>query len=96
MKFVRSLVLLAVIGGVPGLVLQVVGQQEIDPEHFDQAELAKAASRTVKPNASPRKAAVKDRQKAASVATDASHTTASPRQAKAENQRTAAVHSMGK
>jgi hypothetical protein len=96
MKFVRFLVLLASIGGIPGLVLQVVGQQEIDPEHFDQAELAKAASRTVKPNASPRKAAVKDPQKAAGRAASASRTTGSPRQAKTENQQTAAAHSMDK
>jgi hypothetical protein len=32
MKFVRFLVLLAMTGPVPGLVLQSVGQQEIDPE----------------------------------------------------------------
>ncbi len=95
MKFVRSLVLLAMIGAVPGLVLQAIGQQEINPEHFDQAELAKAASPALKRKASPQIAAFKDRQKTAGKAATAPRPTAGPRQAKAENQRIAAAHSTG-
>jgi hypothetical protein len=92
MKSVRSLVLLAVLGIVPGFVLPSVGQQEIDPDHFDQAELAKAA---LKSKADHRAAPVKNRQKPSSGAASASRATPNSRQAKAENQRIAAVHSTG-
>jgi hypothetical protein len=95
MKFVRSLVLLAMLGAVPGLLVQATGQQEIDPEHFDQAEPAKTAKPALKPKAGPRTAAVKDRQKSSGGAADASRATAGSRQAKTENQRIAAVHSTG-
>jgi hypothetical protein len=95
MKFVRCLVLLAMIGAAPVLVLQAVAQQEIAPEHFDQAELAKAARPTLKPKASPRPAAVKDRRKSTGGSVNAPRATAGVRRAEAENKRIAAVRSTG-
>jgi hypothetical protein len=95
MKSVRSLVLLAMLGIVPGFVLRSVGQQEVDPDHFDQAELAKAAKPALKSKVDHRAAPVKNRQKPSSGAASASRATPNSRQAKAENQRIAAVHSTG-
>lgn len=95
MKFVRSLVLLAMLSVVPGFVLPSVGQQEIDPDHFDQAELAKAAKPALKLKADHRAVPVKNRQKPTAGAASGSRAAASSRQAKAENQRIAAVHSTG-
>ncbi len=92
MKFVRSLVLLAIIGAVPGLVLQALGQQEIDPEHFDQAELAKAANPSSKPKTSPKGASLKQRQKPATYARNASRSTTTTDQPKGEK-RMAALRS---
>jgi hypothetical protein len=95
MKFARFLVLLAMTGVVPGLLMQAVGQQEIDPDHFDQAEVAKAARPALKPKVSPRAASAKDRQKSTAGAANASRATGGSRQPKAENQRIAAVRSTG-
>ncbi len=96
MKFVRFLVLLAMTGAVPGLLLPAVGQQEVDPEHFDQAEPAKPGRTPLKPKASPRAAAVKQRQKSSGGAANASRAATGSRQANAENQRIAAAHVPGK
>jgi hypothetical protein len=95
MKFVRFLVLLAMTAAVPGLLLQAVGQQEIDPDHFDQAELAKPAKPALKSKPGPQTAAVKERQKPTAGAANASRAGAGSRQTKTENQRIAAVHSAG-
>jgi hypothetical protein len=95
MKFVRFIVLLAMTGAVPGLVLQSVGQQEIDPEHFDQAELAKTAHSAKQPKGSPRATALKSQHKSIGKATNVSRITPRPRQVKAENQRIDAVRSTG-
>ncbi len=95
MKFARFLVLLAMTGVVPGLLMQAVGQQEIDPDHFDQAELAKTGQSAKQPKASPKAAALKDQRKSIGKATNASRITPRPHQVKAENQRIAAVHSTG-
>lgn len=37
MKSLRFLVLMVVVSVVPGFLLQAYGQQEVDPDHFDQA-----------------------------------------------------------
>jgi predicted TIM-barrel fold metal-dependent hydrolase len=49
MKFARFLVLLAITGVVPGVLMQTAAQQEIDPEHFDTAELAQTAKSAKRP-----------------------------------------------
>jgi hypothetical protein len=85
MKFARFLVLSAMIGVVPVLSLQAVGQQEIDPEHFDQAELAKAAKPAMKPNAGPRAKAAKRQRKSVVEAPHSWPIAASAHQAKAES-----------
>jgi len=95
MKFVRSFVLLTMLGAIPGFVLPSVGQQEIDPDHFDQAEIAKTAKPPLKSKADHRAAPVKNRQRPGAGATTASRATARSRPAKTENQRIAAVHSTG-
>jgi hypothetical protein len=93
MKSVRSLVLLTMLGVLPGFMLPITGQQEIDPDHFDQAELAKIAKPAPRSAAGHRAAPVKDRQKPTAGAPSTSRATASSRQPKAEKQRIAAVHS---
>lgn len=96
MKIARILVLLTMTCMVPTFLRPAIAQQEIDPEHFDQAELAKTAKPALKLKASLRAAAVKDRQKSTGGAADASRATAGSRQAKTtESQRLAAVHSTG-
>ena len=49
MKCLRLLVFLIAVGGFPGFLSQAHGQQEIDPDHFDQPA-AKAVT-APKPNA---------------------------------------------
>ncbi len=95
MKFARFLVLLAMTGVVPALLVQAVGQQEMDPDHFDQAELAKTAQSAKQPKAPPKAAALKTQQKSTGKATNASRIAPRPRQVKPENQRIAVVHSTG-
>jgi len=91
MKFARFLVLLAMTGSVPGLLVQAVGQQEIDPDHFDQpaTQAAKPVTRT---KASPKGAVPNHRQKPATYASNASRSTSGTQQAKGEK-RMAALRS---
>jgi hypothetical protein len=95
MKFARFLVLLAMAGGVPIRLMQAMGQQEIDPAHFDRAEPAKTAKSAIQPKASPKAVALKRQQKSIGKATGGSRITPGPRQVQAENQRIAAVPSTG-
>ena len=43
MKSLRSLVLMLVVSTFPAFLVQAYGQQEVDPDHFDQVQ-AKAAN----------------------------------------------------
>ena len=92
MKFVRFVVLVAMTS-LPVLALPAVGQQEIDPEHFDTAELAKTAKPPTQPKASSKATTLKSQQRSVANASHGSPTKARRRQAKAENQRIAAAHS---
>jgi len=93
MKILRILVLLTMTSMVPTFLPPAMAQQEINPEHFDQAEPAKTAQ-SKQPKTSP-KAAMKKQRKSISKASNASRTTPRPPQVKAENQPIAAVHSTG-
>ncbi|HUI84299.1 MAG TPA: hypothetical protein VL240_08750 [Candidatus Binatia bacterium] len=94
MKFARFLVVLAMTS-LPVMSLPAIGQQEIDPEHFDQPVPAKTTQAAKQPKASPKAAALKNQQKSISKATNGSRISPRPRQVKAENQRIASVNSTG-
>ena len=48
MKSLRMLVLMLALGVLPAFLMQAYGQQEVDPDHFDQAPAAKPAVHTPK------------------------------------------------
>jgi len=92
MKFVRFVVL-AAMTSVPILSLPAVGQQEIDPDHFDQPT-SKAVKPVVKAKASPKAASVNHPQKSAAYASNRSRTPSGSQQPKSEK-RMAALRSTG-
>jgi len=95
MKIVRILILLTMTSMVPTFLTPAIAQQEVDPEHFDPAELAKTARSTKQPKAGPKAAALTNQQKPVGKTTRASRVTPRPSQAKAESQQVAAVHPTG-
>jgi len=48
MKSLRMLVLALAVGVFPGFLMQLHGQQEVDPDHYDQPSAAKANVSTLK------------------------------------------------
>ncbi len=48
MKSLRMFVLTLVVGVFPVFLMQAHGQQEVDPDHFDQPPVAKANVHTLK------------------------------------------------
>jgi hypothetical protein len=48
MKSLRMFVLALAVGVVPVFLMQLHGQQEVDPDHFDQPSAAKASVSTLK------------------------------------------------
>ena len=48
MKSLRILVLMLAVGGFPAFVVQGLGQQEVDPDHFDQSSAATINAHTTK------------------------------------------------
>lgn len=92
MKFVRFVVL-AAMTSLPILSLPAVGQQEIDPDHFDQPAI-KAAKPVTMAKASPKAASPNHQQKSATYAKNASRSTTGADQPKGEK-RMAALRSTG-
>jgi hypothetical protein len=50
MKSLRLLVLMMAVGAVPAFLVQAHGQQEVDPDHFDQAVVKAAPGPKVQAN----------------------------------------------
>lgn len=92
MKILRILILLAMTSMIPTFLMPAVAQQEIDPDHFDQAEIAKTGKSAKRPKPDPESAAPRSRKTSASRPTASARITPRPRQVKAEDQRIAAVH----
>jgi hypothetical protein len=92
MKSARFLVLLAMTGTVPGILLQAMGQQEIDPEHFDRAEPAKTATHS---KAGTKTTTLKSQPKSIGHANNGSRTMTRQDQHKAESQRITTAKSTG-
>ncbi len=83
MKLVRLLILLLMTSVLPVLLLPALGQQEIDPEHFDQAELAKAAKPIAKSQGTSSALAGKRHEKSLAKANNHRRTVAESRPPKA-------------
>ena len=92
MKFVRFLVL-AALTSLPVLSLPAVGQQEIDPDHFDPPA-TKAAKRVTSGKVNPKGASLKHRQKSAAYASRGSSAASGTQQPKG-GKRTAVVRETG-
>ena len=86
MKFARFLVLLAITGVVPGPLMQAAAQQEIDPEHFDTAELAKTAKSAKQPKALPTAATLRKDVRATRNGSGGSRSISRPPQGRPERQ----------
>ena len=72
MQSLRMLVLMLAVGAFPPLLMQAHGQQEIDPNHFDQPPAAKANGYNVKAHTNHR-VATADNQAPKHVSTASKH-----------------------
>jgi hypothetical protein len=93
MKFARFLVVLAVTGVAPVLLMPAAGQQEIDPDHFENPIPAKTVQSAAQPKASPKPAALKSQSNSVGKASRGQQTKTHARQLEAEKRNVAVVHS---
>jgi hypothetical protein len=86
MKLVRILVLLVATSVLSVVVLQARGQQEVDPDHFDQLGSARASGSQAKTPASHKVSTAKNLRKPVNEANKRPRTPSRTRQARARSQ----------
>ena len=77
MKSLRMLMLMLAVGILPVILMQAHGQQEVDPDHFDQPPAAKANGYTLKAQTNHHAAAA-DRKARKHVSTASKRTDRKP------------------